>query len=74
MTFLRNLQTLRSGLMAHRFSTNHKGTQKALAYFHITDDNYKEVACEMFIKSVYTLRALSKLFLDGATINENEEE
>ncbi len=74
MEFLRNLQALRSGLMAHRFSKSHKGTQKALEFFDIGENNYKEVACEIFIKSVYTLRALSKLFLEGVSLDEDDEE
>lgn len=71
MDFLRNLQALRSGLMAHRFSKSHNGTQKVLKFFNIRDDNYKEVACVIFIKSVYTLSTLSKFFLNGASLDDN---
>jgi hypothetical protein len=60
--FLRNLQSLRSGLMAHTFSSSDKNCQKALEFFKLKDDNYIEVAKEIFIKSVYTLNTLEKKF------------
>jgi len=63
MQFLRNLQALRSGLMAHRFSASNKSTRKAIEFFGITDTNYQEVASEMFIKSVFTLHTLEKYFI-----------
>jgi hypothetical protein len=60
--FLRNLQSLRSGLMAHSFSNSDKDCKKALAYFNLNDNNYIDVAKEIFIKSVYTLNTLEKRF------------
>jgi hypothetical protein len=60
--FLRNLQSLRSGLMAHTFSESDKNCQKALEFFKLKDDNYIEVAKEIFIQSVYTLNTLEKKF------------
>lgn len=60
--FLRNLQSLRSGLMAHTFSKSDKNCKKALEYFKLNDDNYIEIANEIFIKSVCTLNTLEKQF------------
>lgn len=71
MQFLRNLQALRSGLIAHRFSAANKTTKKALEFFGLAADNYQDVACIIFIKSVWTLRALEKIFIGTA---DNEEE
>ncbi|SDH52417.1 hypothetical protein [Mucilaginibacter gossypii] len=64
ITFLRNLQDLRSGMMAHRFSKSNKNCQKALTYFGLTEHNYRQVAQDIFIKSLFTLNTFSKLFLD----------
>lgn len=61
--FLRHLQSLRTGIAAHRFSENNTGTQKAIEYFGISDETYIKAASEIFIKSVYTLNMLSKRFL-----------
>ncbi len=60
--FLRNLQSLRSGLMAHTFSKSDKNCKKALDYFELKSDNYIEVAKEIFIKSVFTLYTLENQF------------
>ncbi|TAJ10440.1 hypothetical protein DMA11_19035 [Marinilabiliaceae bacterium JC017] len=60
--FLRNLQSLRSGLMAHTFSKSDKNCKKAIAYFALSDENYIEVAKEIFIKSVFTLNTLENQF------------
>lgn len=60
--FLRNLQSLRSGLIAHSFSKSDKDCQKAIAYFDLKDDNYIEVARNIFIKSIYTMNTLEKRF------------
>ena len=60
--FLRNLQNLRSGLIAHSFSETNADCKIALTYFGIKDDNYMEVSEEIFIKSVYTLNTLEKYF------------
>ncbi len=61
--FLKHLQNLRSGLVAHRFSDSNKGVQKAIAYFGLSDNNYVEVANDIFIKSIFTLNTLERLFL-----------
>ena len=60
--FLRNLQSLRSGLIAHSFSDSNKDCKKAIKYFGITDENYIDVSKKIFIKSVYTLNTLEKYF------------
>ncbi len=60
--FLRNLQNLRSGLIAHSFSESNKDCKNAIEYFGILTDNYVEVSEEIFIKSVYTLNTLEKHF------------
>lgn len=56
--FLRSLQDLRSGLIAHRFSKSNKNVKRALEYFEIKDDNLVEVATDIFIKSIRTLDTL----------------
>ena len=61
--FLRNLYDLRSGLFAHTFSNSNKACVKAIKFFNITNDNYTEVAKDIFIKSIYTLTTLDKVFL-----------
>ncbi len=60
--FLRNLQDLRSGLIAHSFSSSNKNCKKAMEYFGIKEDNYVEVAKNIFIKSIYTLNTLESHF------------
>lgn len=60
--FLRNLQNLRSGLIAHTFSESNKDCQKALIYFGIKSDNYAKVLEEIFVKSVFTFNTLEKYF------------
>lgn len=60
--FLRNLQNLRSGLIAHTFSETNKDCKKALKYFEIEDDSYSNVLKEIFIKSVYTFNTLETYF------------
>lgn len=64
ITFLRNLQDLRSGMMAHRFSNSNKHCQKAMAFFNLKEDNYRCVAHDIFVKSLYTLNTLGRIFLD----------
>lgn len=60
--FLRNLQSLRSGLIAHTFSESNKECKKAIEYFEITGDNYIEVLENIFVKSISTLNTLEKHF------------
>lgn len=71
--FLRNLWDLRSGLLAHSFSNSNKKCIKAIQYFGIKDDNYIEVAKEIFVKSIYTFNTLEgKLLTEEKMINENK--
>ena len=65
ITFLRNLQNLRSGRIAHRASNSNKNVKKAVDYFGLTEDNYREVAMDVFVKSLYTFNTLTRLFLDN---------
>ena len=60
--FLRNLQNLRSGLIAHTFSESNKDCEKALKYFGIESDNYVKVLAEIFVKSVFTFNTLENYF------------
>ena len=60
--FLRCLQDLRSGLVAHRFSKKNKNVKRAIEYFELKDNNLVEVARDIFDKSIYTLNTLEKLF------------
>ncbi|WP_414846725.1 hypothetical protein [Chryseobacterium sp. IT-36CA2] len=62
--FLRNLQDLRSGMIAHRFSNSNKNVKRAVDYFGLNNENYREVALDIFVKSLHTLNTLTKLFLD----------
>ncbi|MGJ1382690.1 hypothetical protein [Sphingobacterium siyangense] len=72
--FLRNLQNLRSGLIAHTFSETNKDCKKALEYFNIKEDNLIEVSEEIFVKSIYTFNTLETYFgLDSeAPSSENQ--
>lgn len=58
ISFLRHLWNLRSGLLAHSFSNSNEKCKKAIKYFGIEEDNYVEVAKEIFIKSIFTLNTL----------------
>lgn len=60
--FLRNLQNLRSGLIAHSFSKSNKDCKKAIEYFGIENGNYVEVLDSIFEKSIFTLNTLEKQF------------
>lgn len=65
--FLRHLQNLRSGLVAHRFSESNKSLKKSIEYFKISDDNYQHVAKDIFTKSIYTMNTLESKFLNVET-------
>lgn len=60
--FLKHLQNLRSGLVAHRFSDSNTGTKRAIEYFGISEKNYSGVAEDIFVKSVHTLNTLENIF------------
>ncbi|MFA6667610.1 MAG: hypothetical protein WCS51_04610 [Bacilli bacterium] len=63
IVFLRNLWDLRSGLLSHSFSSSNAKCKKAIKYFNLKDDNYIEVAKDIFTKSIYTLNTLENRFL-----------
>ena len=60
--FLKNLQALRSGLIAHTFSESDRKCKDAKHYFGIKSDNYREVLEEIFVKSINILSSLEKYF------------
>jgi len=62
-TFLKNLQALRSGLIAHTFSKSNSSCIRAMKYFKIDGNNYQDVQEEIFIKSIYTLNTLERKFM-----------
>jgi hypothetical protein len=64
ITFLRHLQNLRSGLVAHRFSNSNKALKETMVYFNLQDSNYQEVASEIFCKSLKTILTLNSIFLN----------
>ncbi len=67
--FLRNLQDLRSGLVAHRFSKSNKSAKRAIQYFDIKEDNLIEVANDIFIKFIHTFNTLeTRLLYNGEPI------
>lgn len=60
--FLRHLQNLRSGLIAHSFSETNKDCKKAMDYFEINKNSYVEILQGIFSKSINTLNTLEKYF------------
>ncbi|MDX9782819.1 MAG: hypothetical protein RBT35_07565 [Bacteroidales bacterium] len=61
--FLKHLQNLRSGIVAHSFSPKNIKCTSAIEYFGINDDSYRKVAKDVFIKSINTLNTLENFFL-----------
>lgn len=61
--FLKHLQNLRSGIVAHSFSPENKKCTSAIEYFGINEDSYRKVAKDIFIKSINTLNTLENFFL-----------
>lgn len=66
-TFIRHLQNLRSGMITHKFSESNKNCGKAMQYFGLTTENYREVASTILVKSLWTIKALTTLFLEDKT-------
>lgn len=64
--FLKHLQNLRSGMIAHKFSEKNKSCQQAMEYFAMTADNYRDVAINIMGKSLWTLNTLSHLFIKNS--------
>lgn len=60
--FLRNLQNLRSGLIAHSFSESNKDCKNAIDFFGIGNESYINVLDDIFVKSIYTFNTLEKYF------------
>ncbi|MEA5259173.1 hypothetical protein VB264_15360 [Arcicella aquatica] len=56
--FLRHLQSLRSGLIAHTFSNSNKECKKALEYFNFNERNLIDIQKEIFKKSIRTFSTL----------------
>ncbi|TCC92408.1 hypothetical protein EZ428_11860 [Pedobacter frigiditerrae] len=71
--FIRHLQNLRSGMIAHKFSESNKNCKKAMEYFGLTTENYRDVAANILVKSLWTLNVLNKLFLNDATNKEESK-
>ncbi|GAB3788458.1 hypothetical protein GCM10028818_55050 [Spirosoma horti] len=65
--FLRNLQNLRSGLVAHRFSESNDSVKKTMKYFNLNDDNYMQVAEDIFVSSILTMNTLENRLLNVET-------
>lgn len=61
--FHRRLWDLRSGLSAHGFSNSNDKCKKAIEYFGIKDNNYIEVARNIFEKAIEVVNILEKNFL-----------
>lgn len=70
--FLRSLYDLRSGLLAHSFSSSNKACEKAIKYFGITGENYNTAARDIFTKSNKMLATLYEIFLDQENFQLNE--
>lgn len=68
ITFLRHLWNLRSGLLAHSFSNSNDKCKKAIKYFGIREENYVEVAKDIFTKSIFTLNTLENKLLSDEKI------
>lgn len=62
LEFLRHLQNIRSGLIAHRFSESNKKTEKAIEYFGLNNRDLMDVAKDIFTKSIYTINTLERRF------------
>lgn len=60
ISFLRDLQDLRSSGTAHRKSSNY---DKAKAKFNLEDDNYQKVFEDILIKSIMIFNTLKSLYL-----------
>ncbi|MFD2556036.1 hypothetical protein [Sphingobacterium tabacisoli] len=64
ISFLRHLQDLRSGFIAHKFSESSRSVKRAKKFFGMDTSSYREVASDIFIKSLWTINALTKYFLE----------
>lgn len=71
--FIRHLQNLRSGMIAHKVSESNKNYKKSIEYFGVTGENYHEVAASILGKSIWTISMLSKSFLNEDITGSDEE-
>jgi hypothetical protein len=71
--FLRNLQALRSGLIAHRFSESNRNVKRALEYFNLGNDNRTEVARNIFINGIWSMNSLERYLIDQIEIKTPDE-
>jgi hypothetical protein len=67
--FLRNLQNLRSGLIAHSFSASNKECREAIVHFGIEENNLTKVFEKILINSINTFNTLEKHF----ELNQSKE-
>lgn len=63
--FLKQLYALRSGLLSHTFSESNKKCKEAIKYFRLNEHNYVEVAKDIFVKSIATLKTFEDQFLSN---------
>jgi hypothetical protein len=71
--FLRNLQSLRSGLIAHRFSNSNSDLQKALRYFNLDENNRVEVARKIFFNAIWMVNSLEMYLVNQVEIRKPSE-
>jgi hypothetical protein len=71
--FLRNLQSLRSGLIAHRFSKSNSDVQRALRYFNLGEKNRIEVARKIFTNAILTINSLEMYLVNKVEIQRPGE-
>lgn len=62
ITFIKNLQNLRSTTVAHRRSDSNKKSKDTLEYFNIGNDSLKNVFDEILIKTIMIFNTLEKAF------------
>ena len=69
--FLRHLQSLRSGLIAHTFSNSNKECKKAFEYFNFNERNLIDIQKEIFKKSISTFSTLETHLLRSPADNNS---
>jgi hypothetical protein len=53
-------------MIAYQYSNSNKNVKNAVTYFGLTEENYREVAMDIFVKSLYTFNTLTNLLLNKA--------
>lgn len=61
ISFLKSLQDLRSGMIAHRLSSDDRKMARVKTYFNMNGNNYRKVSKEIFIKSIGMLKLLDEI-------------